>query len=1374
MEPPNEDESILSSDSEREDESTTGAHLEEKSRRRVQNARFETLLSEFAVSMTSEQIKSALKKVPSPEGSTVHLIAEQDFASAITDPREYQIELFEKAKKQNTIAVLDTGSGKTLIAVLLLKHIIQNELVDRGLGKPPRISFFLVDSVTLVYQQTAVLRNNIGQKVAHLFGAMGLDLWSKEIWNQYFKQNMVIVCTAEILHQCLLNSYIQMENINLLIFDEAHHTKKDHPYARIIKDSYLKEIPEKRPRIFGMTASPIDAKGDVVKAAVTLEKLLDSQIATTSNLTLLRQVVNRPTEQVWKYPRLDPPFKTALYECLETRFGDVECLAKIFKFSLNASSELGEWCSDRVWAYVLAEEVLPKLQGSVSRAFNRSIRNGSMDKVENEINRLKDACQVVAAYKLRSHDISHQLSPKVQLLRDELSKHFGRAANTKCIVFTKQRHTARLLGDLFTSLDIPNLRPGVLIGVRSGDDAGMNTTYHQQFKAMMRFRKGELNCLFATSVAEEGLDIPDCNLVVRFDLYHTLIQYVQSRGRARHVNSTYAHMVELDNLEHETRLEEVREAEDMMRRFLPLKAAMVVQTKDLDILTTFTLRVFRDLFHKTYERDTEAMPYWLVPAVTPIEHFHDDLKPGDIIDWNTLEFVQENDEITWTDAKVAGTMLDRFVFDKWDGRYRYFTIAIDRNLRPSDPPPSFVPRRRHMDNIMNYCLSLFKNSRTKFLAQCDWDQPVLNAELVSLRRNLLDKMTDQEKGVERRSVICLEPLTISAIPSSVAASCFAFPAIMSRFESYLIAQEACESLDLDIRLPYALEALTKDSDNTEEHRSEQIHFQRGMGKNYERLEFLGDCFLKMGTSISLFAQNPHDQEFDYHVNRMCLICNKNLFKTAKERRLYEFIRSQGFSRRGWYPKGLKLLHGKSSDNTASSDCTHALGEKTIADVCEALIGASLLSGGPEHRFDMAVKAVTALVNSSNHDVQSWREYYALYSLPPYQIQAPDGFERDLAQRVEEKLGYHFKYPRLLRSAFTHPSYPSAWAKVPCYQRLEFLGDSLLDMWLTEHKMAMVSNKFLGTLAVQLGLHTHLQHFSNPLQSQITNYAEEIQTAHQESLGAKEFWVATEDPPKCLPDMVEAYLGAIFVDSCFCFDVIEDFYRTHIRPYFEDMSLYDSFANKHPTTFLHNRLSKDFGCTNYCLKAGEIPTADGAPTIVLAAVLVHNTVLAKETASSGRYAKIKASEAALGVLEGLHASEFRDQYQCDCLKVEQDDTLANGAIGSAVPAGGSRWTPSPFRLDVEPLKPNRNHARWSKHRPWQSRDSGRHACRVPLCRTGLKDNKRTPGRRRKSGSSSITIQPSPPGFRLIPHLSSAFPLLLYTPSQVADSRRVRVT
>lgn len=59
-----------------------------------------------------------------------------------------------------------------------------------------------------------------------------------------------------------------MRQINLLIFDEAHHAKKSHAYSQIIKDFYLKEQDHsQRPRVFGMTASPVDAKVDVVRAA---------------------------------------------------------------------------------------------------------------------------------------------------------------------------------------------------------------------------------------------------------------------------------------------------------------------------------------------------------------------------------------------------------------------------------------------------------------------------------------------------------------------------------------------------------------------------------------------------------------------------------------------------------------------------------------------------------------------------------------------------------------------------------------------------------------------------------------------------------------------------------------------------------------------------------------------------------------------------------------------------------------------------------------------------------------------------------------------------------------------------------------------------
>lgn len=57
---------------------------------------------------------------------------------------------------------------------------------------------------------------------------------------------------------------------------------------------------------------------------------------------------------------------------------------------------------------------------------------------------------------------------------------------------------------------------------------------------------------------------------------------------------------------------------------------------------------------------------------------------------------------------------------------------------------------------------------------------------------------------------------------------------------------------------------------------------------------------------------------------------------------------------------------------------------------------------------------------------------------------------------------------------------------------------------------------------------------------------------------------TNSSPQCLPDMLEAYLAAIFVDSDFDFAVVEEFFHAHIKPYFEDMSLYDTFANRHPS------------------------------------------------------------------------------------------------------------------------------------------------------------------------------------------------------------------
>ena len=96
-----------------------------------------------------------------------------------------------------------------------------------------------------MFQQYAVLYSNLEYEIERFCGEMGCDLWERDTWQKYLKENKIIVCTAEILYQCLFHSFISMDQINLLIFDEAHHAKKNHAYARSVIPLSQQHRPDK-------------------------------------------------------------------------------------------------------------------------------------------------------------------------------------------------------------------------------------------------------------------------------------------------------------------------------------------------------------------------------------------------------------------------------------------------------------------------------------------------------------------------------------------------------------------------------------------------------------------------------------------------------------------------------------------------------------------------------------------------------------------------------------------------------------------------------------------------------------------------------------------------------------------------------------------------------------------------------------------------------------------------------------------------------------------------------------------------------------------------------------------------------------------------
>lgn len=231
---------------------------------------------------------------------------------------------------------------------------------------------------------------------------------------------------------------------------------------------------------------------------------------------LLQSSVSRPKEDIAAYSKLRAPFETELYTKLHSKYSKIEAFDKIFAFSKKCTSELGPWCADQVWKFALSELEYRKLERKEERNMSRQTNQEGLDLIEKEIELLREARQVVQEHVFEPPDPeTEDLSSKVVLLHRFLKRVYAEETCDKCIIFVNRRYTARVLGALLLEVGSEYMKLGILIGTRTGGAGDENVTFRQQMVTVSQFRRGKLNCLIATSVAEEGLDIPDCSLIIR-------------------------------------------------------------------------------------------------------------------------------------------------------------------------------------------------------------------------------------------------------------------------------------------------------------------------------------------------------------------------------------------------------------------------------------------------------------------------------------------------------------------------------------------------------------------------------------------------------------------------------------------------------------------------------------------------------------------------------------------------------------------------------------------------------------------------------------------------------------------------------------------
>ncbi|TBU24821.1 hypothetical protein BD309DRAFT_1080474 [Dichomitus squalens] len=482
-------------------------------------------------------------------------------------PRRYQEEIFVRAQQGNVIAALDTGSGKTFISTLLIKWISAQESTEH------KITVFLVPKVALVQQQGEFIAKQTSLRVRMFSGATAHDMSDRGGWANDFETADVFVMTAQIFLNLLTHSHWSLSKVCLLVFDECHHTRKNHAYNGIMRE-YFQTAEGCRPKVFGMTASPIWNPRNAAESLSTLEKNLDAKvIAVKEHVDELIGHSPRPEELIKTYrqaPEVYPEYQKKslrLRLALHNTPPEVGIPAdKILTRYEVTYYSLGPFGAELFLYTEMKQRVVQLIQEAIESAmevltaeqYANVAHGGYLSEVPDAVHpKLREFENILAEFSADFDDPPDGVlptpiplswcSPKVKVLAEEL---FSRYTSTfQGIVFVEQRHIATCLASMLRRIPflVHTIKCEPLVGHGSGAVAKSHLkgmAMRNQRDTVQLFRERRLNLLVATSVAEEGLDFPACDLVIRFDPVQHMVGYLQSRGRARHKTSTFIIMVQ--------------------------------------------------------------------------------------------------------------------------------------------------------------------------------------------------------------------------------------------------------------------------------------------------------------------------------------------------------------------------------------------------------------------------------------------------------------------------------------------------------------------------------------------------------------------------------------------------------------------------------------------------------------------------------------------------------------------------------------------------------------------------------------------------------------------------------------------------------------
>eukprot|EP00731_Ephydatia_muelleri_P033849 Em0039g35a len=444
-----------------------------------------------------------------------------NYTIAMHKPRRYQLELATPGMQgKNCIVCAPTGTGKTFVAAL----IVSNHLNQRqGKGKV----VFVVPTQPLAKQQQKSIKESI--PLARVACCVGDDTGGSV--RMAITDNEIVVCTAGKLWdelQEMNDRSLKFTHFSLMVIDECHNARKSSPQANVMT-KYLKEkLIENNvnlPLVLGLTASPgagdkrvptLDSTYDYLISLCALMDATEGIVSVKSNKDELEQHTKKSTSILKHYPGRDAN---------EMLIQEVLKVMKMWEKEIDLRTIYKPWEQRYETEIQKIKKTLESSQVPMRDKFSI-------------LEYLLCLAEALSVYmKLRHEDAIEILNDFVMHCSNES------AGGAEHRIVT----SLETLKETLSSLDpVPNpllekvkeelvSRRKWFVGHTAETGRGM--TDPEKEEALAGFREGRYNILVATSVLEEGIDVPACNLVIRYEHVTNEIAKVQAEGRARAENS---------------------------------------------------------------------------------------------------------------------------------------------------------------------------------------------------------------------------------------------------------------------------------------------------------------------------------------------------------------------------------------------------------------------------------------------------------------------------------------------------------------------------------------------------------------------------------------------------------------------------------------------------------------------------------------------------------------------------------------------------------------------------------------------------------------------------------------------------------------------